>query len=377
MKKKFITPKTFVGLLFFICMVTIFLVPQSCKKDTDPLITNSTPRDPVLPAQPYSYWTAEDDLVTLGRVLFYDRNLSLNNQVSCGSCHKQKNAFAENKQFSQGLFNGYTHRNSSAIISNFDSPFQSRNRFWDGRADSTSLAVFMPVTNSVEMHRFDLNLLPPKLSKVSYYEPLFLNAYGSPEVTVAGIRAALSAFINALMSRTSPYDANQMSALAYEGVNLFTGKARCYNCHNGNDFNGYQPAFHNIGLEVNYADGGRGNITGRDEDQGAFLVPTLRNIEYSAPYMHDGRYNTLREVIDHYDHGIQDSRNLSWFLRDIPQAAMDTMTFQNMILNSSFAVFPVRRIGLSEHEKLALEAFLKALSDPAFINDPKYSDPFR
>jgi cytochrome c peroxidase len=378
MKKKFATPKTFAALLFFICAVTILLIPQSCTKEPNPLVTNNVPGTPVLPAQPYDYTNGgQNDLVTLGRVLFYDRNLSLNNQVSCGSCHKQKNAFADNQKFSRGLFNGYTSRNSSAILGNSSMFSSQRNRFWDGRAASSSIAVFMPVANNVEMHVFDLNLLPAKLSKIEYYQPLFTNAYGSSEVNIERIRGALAAFVDALISYGSPYDLQTMNALQHEGLALFEGKARCYSCHNGNDFNGYQPDYENIGLEVNYADNGRGKITMREEDNGSFLVPTLRNIEYSAPYMHDGRYNTLREVIDHYDHGVQDSRNLSWALRDISQAAMDTMNFQGPVPNSTFAVFPVIRMGLSEHEKLALEAFLKSLSDPAFVTDPKYSDPFK
>jgi cytochrome c peroxidase len=377
MKKKFTTPKALVGLLFFICAITILLIPQSCSKDADPLVSNYVPNAPVLPAQPYEYLNGQNELIALGRVLFYDRSLSMNNQVSCGSCHKQKNAFAENKQFSQGLFNQYTTRNSSAILGNANMFSGERNRFWDGRAATTEISVFMPVENNVEMHVFDVNLLPAKLNKIEYYPSLFASAYGTSEINIERIRTALSSFVNVLNSFTSPFDLGTMNALQREGLTLFQGKARCYNCHNGNDFNGYESAYHNIGLNVNYADNGRGNITMLEEDKGTFIVPTLRNIEYSAPYMHDGRYNTLREVIDHYDHGIQDSRNLSLILRDIPSIVFDTTNFQNPVLNSAFVAFPPVRLGLSEHEKLALESFLESLSDPAFITDPKYSDPFR
>jgi cytochrome c peroxidase len=354
------------------CLAILF--SQSCTKDKEPYEMAGTPQAPSLPAVAYQYDDGLNDTATLGRVLFYDKNLSLNNQVACGSCHKQQFAFAENKSFSQGLFNGYTSRNSSAIISSINRFANGHNRFWDGRAANTDTAVFMPVMNDLEMHVFDLNLLPQKISSLSYYPALFQNAYGSPDITVSRIRNALAVFVDELHSNRSAYDRQELTALQQEGENIFFTKGRCYSCHNGADFNGYEPDYENIGLDVNYADNGRGRITHNENDNGKFMVPTLRNVELSAPYMHDGRYATLREVIDHYDHGIQDSRNLSPRLRDIPFDVLDTFNFPTGSYDPSD--YPVVQLGLSEQEKVALEAFLKSLTDPAFVTDPRYSNPF-
>ena len=145
----------------------------------------------------------------------------------------------------------------------------------------------------------------------------------------------------------------------------------------------------NIGLEVNYADRGRGRITQNTNDDGKFAVPTLRNIELTAPYMHDGRYKTLREVINHYNEGIQDSRNLSWALRDVPFIREDIQFIDDSLIvflgsngnqqifnTMNLSSFPIANLGLTEHEKDALEAFLRTLTDVDFIADPKYSNPF-
>lgn len=365
------------SLLAFAIVASAMIFSGACMKEPDTTIVNGARPAPQLPATPYVYFDGGTRLPELGRVLFYDKALSLNNTTSCGSCHKQQYAFGDNKPFSRGLFNGYTARNSMALVNTGTSFFSDRNLFWDGRATTTDMAVFMPVMNDVEMHVFDLNILLQKLSTIGYYPQLFEQAFGTSEITVARIRTALTSFVSNLYSHNSKYDSGLLSAAELQGKALFEGKARCYSCHNGSDFNGYSATFRNIGLDVNYADIGRGKITNLETDKGVFLVPTLRNIAYSAPYMHDGRYNTLREVIDHYDHGIQDSRNLSWFLRDIPDNVLDTVNvFDPEQVNTMFTGYPVTRLNLSEQEKVALEAFLRSLSDPEFLTDPKLSDPF-
>lgn len=352
MKKFFSNKINFLASLCFILCLTIILI-DSCKKKEDTMIVNGNPAEPKLPPQPYNYPSSDDDIATLGRVLFYDKNISLNSSIACGSCHKQQYAFADNHQFSRGLYNGYTSRNSSAILSSFHS------KFWDGRAEDFDEAVFMPVMNHVEMDIFNLNILSSKLSRLSYYPDLFKAAYGDTEITVEKIRTALSEFLDNFSSFNSKYDTKPLNAIERQGFNIFTGKGRCYGCHNGFNFNGYDDSYENIGLEVNYADRGRGKITNDANDDGKFLVPTLRNIALTAPYMHDGRFKTLREVIDHYNEGIQDSKNLSWVLRDF----------------SGFS-FPIVKLGLTENEKVALEKFLETLTDVNFISDPKYSNPF-
>lgn len=367
----------FLFLLCILCCIVISII-TSCKKETDEALLkiNGPVPSPVLPSTPYNY-VGNDNVATLGRVIFYDKNLSLSNTISCGSCHKQQFAFSDNKQFSRGLYNGFTSRNSSAILNS-----QGHNKFWDGRAGNFDTAVFMPVMNHLEMDIFNLNLLPQKFSNLPYYPDLFFKAFGTKEINISFIREALATFAENLDSYSNKNDQNSLNVFEMQGKGIFNGKARCYSCHNGSDFNGYQTSYENIGLDINYSDNGRGNITKNTGDYGKFAVPTLRNIALTAPYMHDGRYKTLREVIDHYDKGVQNHQNLSWALKDfteedIPglEIQLDTVTTQES-LNIIFAGFPAVKLNLSEEEKKVLEAYLNALTDVVFITEPKLSNPF-
>ncbi len=228
---------------FFILCAFLF---SSCKKEMDEtmLKVNGPVPAPNLPSTPFSY-NGNDNVATLGRVIFYDKNLSLSGTISCGSCHKQQFAFSDNKQFSRGLYNGITSRNSSAI---FSSP--SHNKFWDGRAGNFDTAVFMPVMNHLEMDIFNLNLLPQKFSQLPYYPELFEKAFGTKEITIPFIREALASFAENIYSRNSKNDQNALNAKELMGEEIFTGKGRCYSCHNGSDFNGYSTSYENIGLEI-------------------------------------------------------------------------------------------------------------------------------
>jgi cytochrome c peroxidase len=366
MKKRIfygITRKNFLTLATLgLCLAIVCI--SACKKEE--LVINGPPIQPRLPSVPYQYTnTINNNLTTLGRVLFYDRNLSLNNSIACGSCHIQAHGFADSKQFSVGLNNGLTARNASALINTGN----SHTKFWDGRGTTDyTVADFMPVVNHVEMDIFNLNMLPNKLSGLSYYPALFNAAFGTSTITVSEISSALADFTGNLLSSNSRFDRgiNSLTADEQLGWRLFNGKALCYNCHNGNNLDGYSSAYENIGLEVNYSDPGRGRITQMSGDVGKFKVPTLRNIALSAPYMHDGRYKTLREVIDHYSEGIQNSPNLSWVFR----TGNNINNFDNTSPGS-----PVR-LNLTDEEKKQLEAFLLTLTDVDFVADPRYSNPF-
>ena len=166
----------------------------------------------------------------------------------------------------------------------------------------------------------------------------------------------IAAFIYNLSSYKSKYDVNGLNGVELDGKALFFGKAKCGQCHSSSNFNGYNTAYENIGLDMVYTDNGRERVTHNTNDIGKFNVPTLRNIALTAPYMHDGRYQTLGEVIDHYNTGIQNNINLSLTLRD------STGT-------------PVQ-LGLTDQEKSELEHFLRALTDADFVATPKFSDPF-
>ena len=372
MKKYFRKQRTVATLMGVIICLFIVLFSGCLKKDNETsMVVTGNASQPRLPVIPYSYFNGDNDMATLGRVLFYDRNVSLNNAISCGSCHIQSHGFADKTQFSQGLNNGYTARNTLSLVST-----PNHNHFWDGRAGDYDTAVFMPVMNHVEMDMFNLNILPDKLSKLPYYSALFQSAFGTSEINVYRIRQALSSFVSNLNSFNNKFDQNNLNDFEKLGWQIFTGKGRCYNCHNGQNLNGYSTDYENIGLDVNYTDFGRGKITHNSNDNGKFNVPSLRNVAVSGPYMHDGRYKTLREVIDHYSEGIQNSTNLSWVFRDLPNSTLDSLGSFPVSSSSCLSSFPVVKLSLTETEKKNLEAFLNSLTDESFITDPKFSNPF-
>lgn len=296
---------------------------------------------------------------TLGRVLFYDKKLSANNSVACGTCHHQDKAFADGKRFSQGFEGRITPRNSMAIVN----PILTDNLFWDSRSHSVVDLTLKPVQNHIEMGMVDMDLLVEKLQSVGYYNDLFEDAYGNSQITEQKISNALSQFLCSITSQNSKYDEGLTNHFAdFTGLELlgkeifFSEKAMCSSCHGGGNFAAieisgpYQSTngTANIGLDVNYRDQGK--------EEGQFRIPSLRNIALTAPYMHDGRFETLAEVIDHYDHGVQPHRNLDIKFKD--------------------GNGHPKKLGLSSVEKLGLEAFLKTLTDKSLMTDVRFSDPF-
>ncbi len=308
---------------------------------------------------------------TLGRVLFYDKKLSLNNTVSCASCHHQDKAFADGQQFSTGFEGRVTTRNSMAIVN----PVLQNNLFWDSRSKTIHDLSLQPVQNHIEMGMEDLNRLVSKLESTEYYEPLFNKAFGTNEVSPEKISKALSQFVASITTSRSRFDVAQknnfsnFSELEKMGMHLFNSeKAKCSSCHGGgnmsaldgpNDpYGGGGGSFTssqdlrgatNIGLDIVYKDNGLGN--------GNFKIPSLRNIALTDPYMHDGRFKTLEEVVEHYSSGIK------------PHAHLD-VKFTNGKGN-------IKPLNLNSIEKKAIVAFLKTLTDPEMIKDPKWSNPFR
>jgi cytochrome c peroxidase len=318
-----------------------------------------------LPEVPYSYNTnVGDNIPTLGRVLFYDKQLSVNNSVSCGSCHKQELAFADNVAFSQGFDNLPTKRNSMpiqnlGIIGSFDAPSVL---FWDGRESDLESMVLRPIVNHVEMGINDIDKLADKLSTVPYYKKLFKDAYGSESIDRSKIANALSVFLTTINSVNTKFDKSKsdgeiLSALEKKGHVLFSQTYNCNGCHFVDDPHGYIFAgtFANIGLDVVYADEGLKNVTGNDEDAGKFKIPSLRNVAFTAPYMHDGRFKTLEEVIDHYSSNINGNPNLD------PRLQRNGVPME---------------MEIPEEDKAAIVAFLQTLSDPSVLTDPKFSNPF-
>jgi cytochrome c peroxidase len=296
-----------------------------------------------------------DHGATLGRVLFYDKNLSKNNTISCASCHTQENGFSDSNRFSTGFEGGLTGRNSMGLA---NARFYQNGRFfWDERAESLEEQTLMPVQDLVEMG-LTLAELEDKLSREEHYISLFTNAFGDATISSERVALALSQFIRSMVSYESKFDEGlaqvnniesdfpNFTASENRGKALFiSNRARCFSCHNTTVFVGDAPR--NIGLDATITDEGAGG--------GRFKVPSLRNIELTAPYMHDGRFESLIQVIEHYNSGVQNNPNLDNRLRQGND---------------------VRRLNLTDEEKQSLVDFLLTLTDNNFITDEKYGDPF-
>jgi cytochrome c peroxidase len=347
-----------------------------------------------LPAEAYNYAVGvNNDLPTLGRVLFYDRQLSINNSVSCSSCHKQELGFADNVKFSTGFGAQMTTRNSMPIQnlgngfvgagSAVDFIVSPTNLFWDGREHDLNVMVLKPLVNHVEMGVNDIASFTKKVSQIPYYQDLFIKAYGDPTVTSERVANALTWFVRSINTKNTKFDAHTkamglnflgfvdnttkpidahpvLSPLEAEGWKLFLEKYNCNSCHQVQAPSGYAQfggSFANIGLDRQYADNGLSGVTKRTADAGKFKIPSLRNVALTAPYMHDGRFETLGDVIDHYKDGIANHPNLDPRLRNSDGTA--------------------RVMSITDNEKAALIAFLHTLTDITTVTDPKLSNPFK
>jgi cytochrome c peroxidase len=297
-----------------------------------------------------------DAQADLGRVLFYDTKLSLNNAISCGSCHFQKLAFADGRASSPGFEGKMTPRNAMSIV---NPAMEQIGLFWDNREDCVYNLSLKPVQNHIEMGMEDLEILSKKLAAVEYYPDLFMKAYGgSPAITPDKIAQATNAFLRSFISWESKYDEGRkgnfsnFTAEESRGMKLFNDweGARCANCHVAPTFDQQWGNGANIGLDRVSVDKGIKN------NPNNFRVPSLRNVELTAPYMHDGRFKNLEEVVDHYNEKVQFNPDLDWNLQDGNSKA--------------------RKLNLTDGDKKALVAFLKTLTDKKFITDPKFSNPF-
>lgn len=239
--------------------------------------------------------------IELGRKLFFDPLLSSDRTVSCASCHKPEKAFADGVAFSLGVGGAKADRNTPTLLN----VGGRTSMFWDGRAETLEDQAIFPIENPVEMN-LPIAAAVERLEKLDDYKKLFAVAYEG-RITPRTIGRALAAFQKTLKSYDTPYDSfnlgddSVISDSARRGRLLFIGKAKCADCHSGNDFTSER--FRNIGLfdGDKLADRGRGKVTGNPGDDGQFKVPTLRNVAVTAPYMHNGMFKTLREVISYYN----------------------------------------------------------------------------
>ena len=290
---------------------------------------------------------------TLGRVLFYDRRLSANDRVSCGSCHQQSRGFADSLRFSPGFAGELTGRRGMALT---NARFYDNGRFfWDERAATLEEQVLQPIQDSVEMG-MTLDDAVLKVGLSTYYPALFQAAFGTPEVTSDRISRALAQFVRSMTSTESRFDQAFAGSPVPNFAAVFTDKEQrgqqlfessgCAECHTTHAQVGNQPR--NNGLPGTIRDQGAG--------AGRMKVPSLRNVAVRPPYMHDGRFGNLWSVVNFYNAGVQDTPDLDPLMRG-PDGR-------------------VRRLNLTEEERDAMVAYLFTLTDPAFLTAEKFGDPF-
>jgi cytochrome c peroxidase len=309
-----------------------------------------------------------DEGATLGRVLFFDPLLSKNQTINCASCHRPEIGFSDDAIFSEGFDGGETGRHSMGLS---NARFTGNGRyFWDERAPTLEAQVLMPIQDSVEMG-MTLEEVTERISETGYYQALFADAFGDEKVTAERISHALAQFVRSLLSYTAPYDVGRaevnsplddfpsFSVQENQGKRLFfaslgEGGFNCVACHLGEAF--AAPISTSNGLDEETTDPGVGGVSGRSWEEGRFRVASLRNIAVRPPYMHDGRFADLDEVLAHYSTGVEAHHALSVYVNPDGTAM---------------------RFDFSDEEHDALKAFLHTLTDETMMLDPKFQDPFQ
>lgn len=328
--------------------------------------------DPKLPAHFEERWVKALDMTpadnpttdagaALGRMLFYDPRLSASNTVSCGSCHRQEYAFSEPHAVSIGHEGRKGDRNSMSLV---NLRWARAGLFWDERASTLEEAVGLPVKSRIEMSGKDGPVVVKAVSADPAYPPLFKVAFGTDEVSEERVRKALAQFIRSMVSADSKYD--QAAAKEKSVKDEFAdfspeenrGKAlflqNCNLCHHVGEgkhvvfFDMFRSLNNGSDADANASDGGRGDITLNPSEVGQFRASSLRNVAVTGPYMHDGRFGTLEEVIEFYSSGVKRHPNAG----------------------------AVGRFGFDAKDKAALLAFLHTLTDETFLTDERFSDPW-
>lgn len=289
--------------------------------------------------------------IALGKKLFFDPILSIDNTLACVDCHAPENAFTDSDKFSDGVDGIFGNRNSMPLFNlawNYDEKF-----FWDGNTFSLEHQAFVPVTDPFEM-KSNWADVESKLQQHAEYPSLFEKAFGASNIDSSLVTKAIAQFERTLISANSKFDKFLLGELnlspeELNGFNVFMDEAKgdCFHCH-GSDKNPLwtDNIFHNNGLDETFADLGLGAVTGDPADNGKFKSPSLRNLEFTAPYMHDGRFASLDDVINHYSQGLKNSSTIDPLMKKADQGG----------------------VGLTDKDKADLKAFLLSLSDYDFIN---------
>ena len=362
-------------ILLFALIISLVWVGCNEKTETPP------PPDPeVLPdydPSPYelehSYFPKpnlpEDNSLTvqtvmLGRMLFYEKKLSKGESQSCADCHLQIDGFSDIRRFSLGVEDMPGKRQAMAI---FNMAWHTSGFFWDGRAPMLRDQALMPIQDPLEMNETLENCLT-KLQTEKEYRFQFARAFEESTITSEKMGLAMEQFMLTILSMNSKYDKVLLGEATFteaeqRGSDLFftefdpngTDKGgECFHCHAGVNFTNNKYMNNGLDAEDQFTDLGLFEVTGLDNDKARFKVPSLRNIAVTQPYMHDGRFETLEAVIDHYTHGVKESPTID----DIMQYNLDP------------------GLPLTEQDKSDLVAFLKTLTDESYLNNEDYRSPF-
>lgn len=358
--------------VWFLGTFVIFLA--ACKKDVadtkDSITQDNTPYTLEIGDLPAPTIANDNPLtkagVKLGRMLFYEKKLSKDGSMSCASCHRQKHAFSDTNTFSIGV-DGFPGKRQAMAV--FNMAWNTNGFFWDGRAELLRHQSLMPIQDSLEMAETLENVIA-KLEAEKLYRDQFIRAFGSSEITAEKMSLAMEQFMNSIVSVNSKYDQflrgnATLSASEERGRKLFFAEfnpgfpdstgADCAHCHNPKNFE--DDTYKNNGLEDDAGllkDIGRESVTGDANDRGKMKVTSLRNIALTAPYMHDGRFSTLEQVVEHYNSQLDSSATLD------PALAYTRYT----------------GLQLTAQDKADLVAFLKTLTDEDLLTNEAYSNPF-
>jgi cytochrome c peroxidase len=300
----------------------------------------------------------------LGRYLFYDPILSDDSTMSCGSCHKQEYAFSDAPNpFSKGKNGKLTTRNTMPLFN----LAWCNEYFWDGRATSLENQVFEPVRSHDEMN-LSWVAAEARINSSEFYHKKFRLAFGETKIDSVMISKAIAQFLRTLISHTSRYDSLQMGLITFtkdeaDGFVLVSDmtKGDCLHCHTSDaDGLGTTNKFSNNGLDAftdvhQCKDIGRGKITGATRDYGHFRIPSFRNLFLTAPYMHDGRFKTVEEVLNFYNDSVK----------------------MNATIDSKMGTAPHGGAHLTAEEKRKVIAFLKTMTDYSFAKNPDFSNPYK
>lgn len=330
------------GLVLALAAAVVLLAPAASRAQDFP---ERPPKAPL--GLPPVFWPTDNryskEKAELGRLLYFDTRLSADNSVSCASCHEPSKAFTDWSAVSTGIGGQTGGRSAPTVINRAYSTLQ----FWDGRARTLEDQAKGPLANPIEMTDIDdmdeaHKAVIGRIRGIPGYETLFKAAFGNEDVTINHVAKAIATYERTVLSGNAPYDRYKagdktaMSESQVRGMKLFTSdRLKCDSCHLG--FNFTDGSYENVGIGMNKPDPdlGRFVLTGREEEKGAFKTPTLREIEHTSPYMHDGSLATLEDVVEHYNQGGIDNPWLSD--RIVP-------------------------LNLTDQEKADLVAFMKALS---------------